>query len=403
MAYGYPTFVYTKDNSWLEFDYFKVLLDSHSNRNLFTMKTKSMRLDDDISLFTIATQPIPRELLHRRLGHISEGGMEKLSMHVHGTAMKKQPMRFCETCALTTSVRTAIGNKEISRSYLPFEKVGCDIWSHSTISVRGFYYVIGFTCYRTSYTAVYLMKTKDEETIMADKFLRWVISSNHKVKQMRCDSDPIFRVEAFKETIEEYEVAPTYSAPYTPTQKTIQERQWGILTPYVRGMLHTSQLPPSYWVFAILTACYIHNRTYHRGVDGVPITLVSGVIPDLSSLRIFRCLVYVHVPISQRKKMENTSFKGIFVGYAIDSYGYLIYNPVTCRVVVSRHVKFDETFKGRLSEEGMTVDISRKNHEKVGGQDVMDEEFTSSEDDEIVTYFTSIIPQVQSPMNQRHP
>ena len=101
--------------------------------------------------------------------------------------------------------------------------------------------------------------------------------------------------------------------------------------------------------------------------------------------------------------MENTSFKGIFVGYAIDSYGYLIYNPVTCRVVVSRHVKFDETFKGRLSEEGMTVDISRKNHEKVGGQDVMDEEFTSSEDDEIVTYFTSIIPQVQSPMNQRHP
>ena len=87
-----------------------------------------------------------------------------------------------------------------------------------------------------------------------------------------------------------------------------------------------------------MTASFIHNRVYHRGVDGVPITLVSGIIPNLSILRIFGCPAYVHIPSGQRRKMADTAFKGIFVGYPTDSYGYLIYNPVTHRVIVSRYV-----------------------------------------------------------------
>ena len=117
----------------LEFDNFKVMLDSNSNRNLFTMKTSIVHPNDDISLFAATSRPTSRELLHRRLGHISEGGMEKLSRYVNGAAMRQQPLKFCETCALTKSVRTASGNKETSRSYLPFEKVGCDI-CHAIVS-----------------------------------------------------------------------------------------------------------------------------------------------------------------------------------------------------------------------------------------------------------------------------
>jgi hypothetical protein len=171
------------------------------------------------------------------------------------------------------------------------------------------------------------MKTKDESPSMADKYLRWVTSSNYKVKHMRCDSDAVFRGEAFKETLEDFNVEPSYSAPYTPTQNTIQERQCGIITPYVRAMLHTAQLHVSYWEFAVLAASFVHNRTYHRGIDGVPITLVSGIVPDLSSLRAFGCPAYVHVPAGQRRKLADTAFKGIFVGYSTDSYGYLVYNP----------------------------------------------------------------------------
>ena len=53
--------------------------------------------------------------------------------------------------------------------------------------------------------------------------------------------------------------------------------------------------------------------------------------------------------------MADTAFKGILVGYPTDTYGYLVYNPQTRRVITTRHVRFDETFAGRLSEEGILM------------------------------------------------
>ncbi len=50
--------------------------------------------------------------------------------------------------------------------------------------------------------------------------------------------------------------------------------------------------------------------------------------------------------------MANAAFKGILIGYPTDTYGYLVYNPATKRVTTTRHVRCDETFDGRLSEEG---------------------------------------------------
>ena len=148
-------------------------------------------------------------------------------------------------------------------------------------------------------------------------------------------------------------------------------------------MLHTAHLHVSYWEFAVLTASFVHNRTYHRGVDGVPITLVSGIVPDLSSLRTFGCPAYVHVPAGQRRKLADTAFKGIFVGYSTDNYGYLVYNPQTHRVVVTRHVKFDETFGGRLIEEGQSPVVNDMAADTTTAE-TEEEVHSSSDDDDIL-------------------
>ena len=194
----------------------------------------------------------------------------------------------------------------------------------------------------------------------------------------------MFGGDSFRETLQDFNVEPSYFAPYTPTQNTIQERQWGIITPYVRAMLHTAQLHVSYSEFAVLAASFVHNRTYHRGIDGVPITLVSGIVPDLSSLRTFGCPAYVHVPTGQRRKLADTAFKGIFVGYPTDSYGYLIYNPQTHRVIVTRHVRLDESFGGRFIAEGQSAVVN-----DVAAENTMteaEEEECSSSDDEDILY-----------------
>ena len=195
----------------------------------------------------ISTKAVARPLWHKRLGHIPADRLDrmgKLSMGINlKSTVSKAP---CESCAITKTVRLPSGNGTTDRDFLPFEKVGCDIWSHSTASVRGFYHLLGFTCYKTGHLNVYLMKTKDQSMEMLERYLRWIVGQNKKIIQMRCDSDPIFKEEDFNMIAESYQVKLTYSAPYTPTQNTIQERRWGIITPPARAMLHTAGLPMSY-------------------------------------------------------------------------------------------------------------------------------------------------------------
>jgi hypothetical protein len=61
----------------------------------------------------------------------------------------------------------------------------------------------------------------------------------------------------------------------------------------------------------------------------------------LISIRVFGCPAYVHVDKSQRRKLEDRAWKGVFVGYASESPAWLVYNPAT-QVVSSRNVVFDE-------------------------------------------------------------
>jgi hypothetical protein len=76
--------------------------------------------------------------------------------------------------------------------------------------------------------------------------------------------------------------------------------------------------------------------------DKTPEEAFSGKKPCVEHLRIFGCLVYIHVPKDKRKKLEPSGKKGIFVGYSESSKVYRIYVPGQKKVEVSRDVTFDE-------------------------------------------------------------
>ena len=59
-------------------------------------------------------------------------------------------------------------------------------------------------------------------------------------------------------------------------------------------------------------------------------------------LRIFGCLVYIHVPKEKRSKIKPSDKKGIFVGYSETSKAYRIYIPGQRNIEVSRDVTFHE-------------------------------------------------------------
>jgi hypothetical protein len=62
------------------------------------------------------------------------------------------------------------------------------------------------------------------------------------------------------------------------------------------------------------------------------------VKPEIGHLRIFGCLVYIHVPMEKRIKLEPSGQKGIFWGYNGTSKDYKIFIPAQRKTFVSKDV-----------------------------------------------------------------
>ena len=74
----------------------------------------------------------------------------------------------------------------------------------------------------------------------------------------------------------------------------------------------------------------------------MPKEVFTGKKPEVSHLRIFGCLVYLHVPKDKRMKLDHSGKNGIFVGYSDSSKAYRVYIPGYKMIEISRDVTFDK-------------------------------------------------------------
>jgi hypothetical protein len=111
----------------------------------------------------------------------------------------------------------------------------------------------------------------------------------------------------------------------------------------VKTMIHDQDLPMCLWVEAAMAAVYVQNRLSHSALGlKTPEEMFTGKKPEVSHLKIFRCLVFIHIPKEKRNKLEPSGKKGIFVGYCEVSKALRIYIPGHRHIEISRDVTFDE-------------------------------------------------------------
>jgi hypothetical protein len=79
-------------------------------------------------------------------------------------------------------------------------------------------------------------------------------------------------------------------------------------------------------------------------VDGaVPYTLLHDTTSYYDQLRVFGCLCYPNLSATASHKLAPRSTACIFLGYPSSHKGYRCLDLVTKRIIISRHVVFDET------------------------------------------------------------
>lgn len=121
------------------------------------------------------------------------------------------------------------------------------------------------------------------------------------------------------------------------------ERKLAHLASVSRAWLHDKNLPRELWAEAFQCACHVTNRLPPQlGTSKSPFEILYGVRPNVNYFRVFGSVCYVHIPQSNRTKLDPKVKKCIFVGYDSCRKGWRCMDPETKKFITSRDVVFDE-------------------------------------------------------------
>ena len=97
------------------------------------------------------------------------------------------------------------------------------------------------------------------------------------------------------------------------------------------------------WVEVAMAVVYVQNRLSHSALGfKTPEEMFTRKKPEVSHLKIFGCLVFIHIPKEKRNKLEPSRKKGIFVGYCEVSKAFRIYILGHRHIKINRDVTIDE-------------------------------------------------------------
>ncbi len=110
----------------------------------------------------------------------------------------------------------------------------------------------------------------------------------------------------------------------------------------MRCLLHSANLGPEYWSFALTHAVYLKNRLPHAATGETPHLSYTGYKPNATHLRVFGCPVFVKNPGRRPYKLDLHTATGRFLGYTATNKNIIYIDDVTKRIKIATHCVFDE-------------------------------------------------------------
>ena len=147
--------------------------------------------------------------------------------------------------------------------------------------------------------------------------------------------------------LKQCEIVSLLTPPGTPQCNGVSEHCNRTLLDMVRYMMSLTDLPLSFWGYALETATFTLNRAPSKSVETTPYELWFSKKPKLSFLKILGCDAYVKK--FHPDKLKSKSEKCVFIGYPKETIGYTFYHRSECKTSVAKNGSFVE--KEFLSKE----------------------------------------------------
>src|SRR6266511_2137303 len=254
----------------------------------------------------------------------------------------------CEPCLMGKMTKTPFsGTMEQANDVL--EIIHTDVCGPMSVEARGGYrYFLTFRDDLSRYGYIYLMKHKTETFEKFKDFQSEVENHrNKKIKFLRSDRGGEYLSYEFDLHLKQCEIVSLLTPPGTPQCNGVSERHNRTLLDMVRSMMSLTNLPLSFWGYALETAAFTLNRAPSKSVETTSYELWFGNKPKLSFLKVWGCDTYVKR--LQPYKLEPKSDKCVFIGYPKETIGYTFYHRSEGKIFVTKNGFFLE--KEFLSKE----------------------------------------------------
>lgn len=150
--------------------------------------------------------------------------------------------------------------------------------------------------------------------------------TRRNIKALRIDNGGESVSHEFDDLCQKEGIKRELTIPYNPRQNRVVERKNVTIYEATKVIMCDKDLPLSLWTEATSAIVYIHNRIPHAILEDKTLDeAFTRVKPEVGHLRIFCCLVHIHVPKEKRMKMGPSRKKGMFIGYSETLNSYHIY------------------------------------------------------------------------------
>jgi hypothetical protein len=326
--------------------YIKILRNSHliveapKRHGLYILQTQNI-FDSTSAALSVSNDK--SQIWHKRLGHISDKGLQILKKQGAFGNDNIEKLSFCDYCILGKHNRLPF-LPGMHKSVSILEYLHADLWGPANVPTHtSFKYFLLIIDDFSRKNWIFLLKSKSD-TFTAFKDWKTLIENqtDKRVKVLRTDNGLEFCNYEFDDLCKLHGILRHRTVTHTPQQNGLAERMNRTLLEKVRCMLLSSGLPKLFWGEATKTASYLINRSPASAIHfKTPEEVWNGRPVDLSNLRVFGCAAFAH---QYEGKLDPRALKCVFLGYGEGVKGYRLWVRETkgYKIIISRNVVFNE-------------------------------------------------------------
>ncbi|GAB2281572.1 hypothetical protein Dimus_039478 [Dionaea muscipula] len=226
-----------------------------------------------------------------------------------------------------------------------FDKVHCDLWGPAPVqSIGQFRYYACLVDDFSRYTWFIPLRRKSDFFDAFLQFEKYVLRQfNTCIKIFHSDGGGEFVNKNLSAHFQKTGIIHQLSCPYTPEQTGMVERRHRTVRELGMTMLFHSGAPLFLWVDVFMTVVYLMNRLPCASLDNdTPYFKLHATQPQYSMLRVFGSKCFPYTWDTKKNKFDPKTVLCVFTGYSKTYKGYKCFDPTTRKLIISRHVIFDE-------------------------------------------------------------